>query len=66
MSAPVQSLWLLLRVLVDVACCRGPTMNSQSQVTMPQLMREAAPWQRNVIIVRDPVDRYASAFYYYG
>lgn len=34
-------------------------------VTLPQLMREASPFLRLIIIFRDPVDRYFSAFYYY-
>lgn len=32
---------------------------------MPELMREASPFLRNIIIFRNPVDRYFSAFYYY-
>ena len=34
-------------------------------VTMPELMRESSPFLRLIIIFRDPVDRYHSAFYYY-
>jgi hypothetical protein len=32
---------------------------------MPDLMYESSPWLRLVLIFRDPVDRYYSAFYYY-
>eukprot|EP00967_Tisochrysis_lutea_P011569 scaffold13025_cov19-Tisochrysis_lutea.AAC.1 len=32
---------------------------------MPQLLWEASPWLRSIIIFRDPVERYTSAFYYY-
>lgn len=38
---------------------------SHINVTMPELMREASPFLRNIMIFRDPVDRYFSAFYYY-
>lgn len=41
-------------------------MSRKTDVTMPQLMREASPWLRSIVIFRDPVERYTSAFYYYG
>ncbi|GLI66279.1 hypothetical protein VaNZ11_010037 [Volvox africanus] len=44
---------------------RGPSMDRNTTVTMPELMREASPFLRNIIIFRNPVDRYFSAFYYY-
>ncbi|MEW5307620.1 MAG: hypothetical protein WDW36_009999 [Sanguina aurantia] len=45
---------------------RGPSMTRDPlTVTLPQLMREASPFLRLIIIFRDPVDRYFSAFYYY-
>ncbi|PNW71586.1 hypothetical protein CHLRE_16g660390v5 [Chlamydomonas reinhardtii] len=44
---------------------RGPSWDRNTTVTMPELMREAAPFLRNIIIFRNPVDRYYSAFYYY-
>ncbi|GLI71601.1 hypothetical protein VaNZ11_016865 [Volvox africanus] len=44
---------------------RGPSMDRNTTVTMPELMREASPFLRNIIIFRNPVDRYYSAFYYY-
>lgn len=34
-------------------------------VTMPDLMHESSPWLRLILIFREPVDRYYSAFYYY-
>uniref|UniRef100_A0A7S0N6V6 Sulfotransferase n=1 Tax=Chlamydomonas leiostraca TaxID=1034604 RepID=A0A7S0N6V6_9CHLO len=45
---------------------RGPAWDrADLQVSMPDLMWESSPWLRNIIIFRDPVDRYYSAFYYY-
>ncbi|GIL90772.1 hypothetical protein Vretimale_16845 [Volvox reticuliferus] len=44
---------------------RGPSMDRNTTVTMPELMREASPFLRNIVIFRNPVDRYYSAFYYY-
>jgi len=44
---------------------RGASWDRDTNVTMPQLLWEASPWLRNVIIFRDPVERYTSAFYYY-
>lgn len=44
---------------------RGPSMNRNTTVTMPELMREASPFLRLITIFRNPVDRYFSAFYYY-
>ena len=45
---------------------RGPAMTREDlNVTMPELMRESSPFLRLIIIFRDPVDRYHSAFYYY-
>lgn len=37
----------------------------KTNVTLAALIREAQPYQRQVIIMRDPVDRYYSAFHYY-
>jgi hypothetical protein len=34
-------------------------------VSMPALLREAQPYLRLVVLLRDPVERYQSAFYYY-
>lgn len=45
--------------------CSGPSMERNTTVTMPELMREAVPFQLNIIIFRNPVDRYYSAYYYY-
>lgn len=36
-----------------------------ANVSMPSLLREAAPYLRLIVLFRDPVDRYQSAFYYY-
>ncbi|GFR45882.1 hypothetical protein Agub_g7335 [Astrephomene gubernaculifera] len=44
---------------------RGPSWDRNTSVTMPELMREASPFLRNIVIFRNPVDRYFSAFYYY-
>jgi hypothetical protein len=40
-------------------------MDRDTNVTMPELLREASPFLRNIIIFRNPADRYYSAFYYY-
>jgi hypothetical protein len=34
-------------------------------VTMPQLLREAQPYLRLILMLRNPVDRYYSAYWYY-
>ncbi|GLC45471.1 hypothetical protein PLESTB_000317600 [Pleodorina starrii] len=44
---------------------RGPSSDRDTTVTMPELMHEASPFLRNIVIFRNPVDRYFSAFYYY-
>ncbi|KAG2484068.1 hypothetical protein HYH03_017088 [Edaphochlamys debaryana] len=44
---------------------RGASWDRNTSVTMPELMRDATPWQRNIVIFRNPVDRYYSAFHYY-
>ena len=45
---------------------RGPSWNRPDlDVTMPELLHESSPWLRLIMIFRDPVDRYFSAFYYY-
>ncbi|GIL90839.1 hypothetical protein Vretimale_16779 [Volvox reticuliferus] len=44
---------------------RGPSMDRNTTVTLPELMHEASPFLRNIVILRNPVDRYFSAFYYY-
>uniref|UniRef100_A0A7S3R6I9 Sulfotransferase n=1 Tax=Dunaliella tertiolecta TaxID=3047 RepID=A0A7S3R6I9_DUNTE len=44
---------------------RGASWGRNTNVTMPQLLWEASPWLRSIIIFRDPVERYTSAFYYY-
>ncbi|KAG2482249.1 hypothetical protein HYH03_018812 [Edaphochlamys debaryana] len=37
----------------------------KTNVTLAQLIYEAQPYQRQIIIMRDPVSRYYSAFHYY-
>eukprot|EP00798_Chlamydomonas_sp_ICE-L_P024282 gene24282-9881_t len=44
---------------------RGSTSTKDVNVTMPELLREASPFLRLIIIFRNPIDRYFSAFYYY-
>ncbi|GLC68263.1 hypothetical protein PLESTF_000668100 [Pleodorina starrii] len=44
---------------------RGPSMDRNTTVTIAELMREASPFLNNIIIFRNPVDRYYSAYYYY-
>lgn len=34
-------------------------------MTLSQYIYSAAPWSRFIVLFRDPVDRYQSAFYYY-
>ncbi len=49
--------------------CRGRTMDrypDKMNVTIAELLREAQPYLRLLLIFRDPVDRYYSAFHYYG
>jgi len=44
---------------------RGPAMARDVNVTMPELMWESSPFLRLIVIFRNPVERYHSAFYYY-
>ncbi|GIL90771.1 hypothetical protein Vretimale_16845 [Volvox reticuliferus] len=44
---------------------RGPSMDRNTTVTIAELMREAMPFLNSIIIFRNPVDRYYSAYYYY-
>ncbi|KAG1676849.1 hypothetical protein FOA52_010358 [Chlamydomonas sp. UWO 241] len=44
---------------------RGPRMTEDMDVNIAQLMREASPFLRLIMIFRNPVERYYSAFYYY-
>ncbi|GIL66835.1 hypothetical protein Vafri_20228 [Volvox africanus] len=44
---------------------RGPSMDRNTTVTIAELMREATPFLNSIIIFRNPVDRYYSAYYYY-
>lgn len=54
------------RPLLLALPCRGSSSNRATNVTMPQLLREASPWLRSIVLFREPADRYASAYYYYG
>jgi hypothetical protein len=36
-----------------------------ANITLPALLREVQPYLRLIVLFRDPVDRYHSAFYYY-
>ena len=40
-------------------------MNKKTNVTMPQKLYESSPFLRLIVIFRNPVDRFFSAFYYY-
>ena len=44
---------------------RGMTWPRKLNVTLSQYVYSAAPWSRFLVMFRDPVDRYQSAFYYY-
>ena len=41
--------------------CRGVSWPQQLNVTLAQLLRDANPWTRLIVLMRDPVDRYQSA-----
>eukprot|EP00798_Chlamydomonas_sp_ICE-L_P018180 gene18180-24616_t len=45
--------------------CRGVGWPRKLNVTLPQLLWEATPFARFIVMFRDPVDRYYSAFNYY-
>ena len=40
-------------------------MDRNTTVTISELMREASPFLLSIVIFRNPVDRYYSAYYYY-
>uniref|UniRef100_A0A061RGM4 N-acetylgalactosamine 4-sulfate 6-O-sulfotransferase n=2 Tax=Tetraselmis sp. GSL018 TaxID=582737 RepID=A0A061RGM4_9CHLO len=42
-----------------------PKRNNPEGVTIAELLREAQPYLRLIVIFRNPVDRYFSAFHYY-
>jgi hypothetical protein len=42
-----------------------PKRNNPQGVTIAELIREALPFSRLITILRNPVDRYFSAFLYY-
>lgn len=41
--------------------CRGVSWPRRLNVTLAQLLRDANPWTRLIVLMRDPVDRYQSA-----
>ena len=43
---------------------RGVQWPRKLNVTLAQLLYEATPWARFIVLMRDPVARYYSAFYY--
>ncbi|KAL6763399.1 P-loop containing nucleoside triphosphate hydrolase protein [Haematococcus lacustris] len=45
---------------------RGLAVRKATNITLAQLLREAQPYQRLIVLFRDPVARYYSAFHYYG
>lgn len=44
---------------------RGYTVAKQTNATLAQYLWEATPYARFIVLFRDPVDRYYSAYYYY-
>ena len=40
-------------------------MRRQLNVTLAELIYEAQPYQRQIVMMREPVSRYYSAFHYY-
>jgi hypothetical protein len=46
--------------------CSGLAVRRQLNVTLAQLIHEAQPYQKLIVIMREPVSRYYSAFHYYG
>lgn len=45
---------------------RGMAVRKNTNVTLAELIHEAQPYQRLIVIFREPVSRYYSAFHYYG
>jgi len=43
----------------------NPKRNNPEDVTIAELIREAQPYTRLIVLFRDPVERYFSAYYYY-
>ncbi|KAG2490124.1 hypothetical protein HYH03_011430 [Edaphochlamys debaryana] len=44
---------------------RGRVLNKRINATLSQYLWEASPWARYIVMFRDPVTRYRSAFFYY-
>ncbi len=51
--------------VMHVTCCRGSTSARRLNATLAQYLWEASPWSRFIVLMRDPVFRYYSAYYYY-
>jgi len=49
----------------DAAYFRGLARVRNVNVTLAELIFEAQPYQRQIIMMREPVSRYYSAFHYY-
>lgn len=52
--------------VVCCVVCRGLAALKNTTVTTAELIREAQPYQRLIVLVREPISRYYSAFHYYG
>mmetsp|Transcript_22066 Transcript_22066/g.61109 ORF Transcript_22066/g.61109 Transcript_22066/m.61109 type:complete len:398 (-) Transcript_22066:272-1465(-) len=48
-----------------LAFVRGPTIAKRTNATLAQYLKEATPFARFIVLCRDPVDRYHSAYHYY-
>jgi len=48
-----------------ITFCRGPVWPRKLNVTLAQYLWEATPFARYIVLFRNPVDRYYSAYYYY-
>jgi N-acetylgalactosamine 4-sulfate 6-O-sulfotransferase len=46
--------------------CRGFSFRRGINATLAEYMYEAQPYLRAIVMMRNPVDRYYSAFHYYG
>ncbi|KAG2490123.1 hypothetical protein HYH03_011429 [Edaphochlamys debaryana] len=44
---------------------RGRTLAKRTNATLAQYLFEATPWARYIVLMRDPVTRYRSAYFYY-
>ena len=44
---------------------RGLAVRRRLNVTLAELIYEAQPYQKQIVMMREPVSRYYSAFHYY-